>query len=162
MMEKWYELAEIAKDINFSGDSDALICQLENNGVYSMSSLYSVINFLGVQPLFIPAVWKLCVPPRIHIFLWLLGHNKLMTKSNLLKRHIDRGEDCLFCTCKEDMTHLFFECVVSSNIWSIVQNFYKKPVGNTYESVARLWVSNKKASSCKHSQCCCSLVHLEI
>lgn len=56
MMEKWYELVEIAKSITFSG-------------VYSTSSLYSVINFWGVQPVHIPAVWKLSVPPRIHIFL---------------------------------------------------------------------------------------------
>ena len=50
MMEKWYELVEV----------DSLIWQLENVGQYSTSSsLYSIINFRGVQPVFITAVWKL-------------------------------------------------------------------------------------------------------
>lgn len=69
MMEKWYELVEIANSIVFTSDSDALIWQLENNGVYSTSSLYKIINFRGVQLIYIPVVWKLVVPPKIHMFL---------------------------------------------------------------------------------------------
>ena len=30
-------------------------------------------------------MWKLKVPPRIHIFLWLLANNKLLTGDNLAK-----------------------------------------------------------------------------
>ena len=30
-------------------------------------------------------MWKLKVPPRIHIFLWLLANNKLLTRDNLAK-----------------------------------------------------------------------------
>ena len=70
MMEQWYQLVEIAIEINFDSDSDALIWQLEKKGVYSSSSLYHVINFRGVQPLFLPAVWKLVVPPKIHVFVF--------------------------------------------------------------------------------------------
>ena len=69
MMDQWYQLVEIAKEINFDSDSDALIWQLENKGVYSSSSLYHVINFRGVHPLLLPAVWKLLMPPKIHVFL---------------------------------------------------------------------------------------------
>lgn len=61
-----------------------------------------------------------------------------MTKNNLLKRHIDKGRECLFCACDENTTHLFFDCVVSSAIWEVVQSFLKKPVGANY---ARMWVS---------------------
>jgi hypothetical protein len=56
--------------------------------VYSTSSLYFVINFGGVQPIFIPVVLQLHIPPRVYIFLWLLSHKKLMTRDNLERRHL--------------------------------------------------------------------------
>ena len=39
-----------------------------------------------VQPVFIPAVWKLLVPPRVHFFLWLLSKNKILTRDNVEKK----------------------------------------------------------------------------
>ena len=85
LMQLWYELREVAASISFSTDADALVWQYESKGVYSTSSLYAIINFGGVTPVFIPAVWQICVPPRLHIFLWLLAQNKLMTRDNLKK-----------------------------------------------------------------------------
>jgi hypothetical protein len=37
---------------------------LSSSWVYSSQSLYSVINFRGVQPVFFLAVWKLMIPPE--------------------------------------------------------------------------------------------------
>jgi hypothetical protein len=70
LMHLWYELEAIANNISFYGSLDALIWKYENTGVYSTSSLYTIINFGGVQPVYIPAVWNLHIPPRVHIFLW--------------------------------------------------------------------------------------------
>jgi hypothetical protein len=72
MMEKWFELEEICKSIVFSPDCDALIWTYTSDGQYSTSSLYNIISFQGVTPIFIHDVWSLVVPPSIHIFLWLL------------------------------------------------------------------------------------------
>jgi hypothetical protein len=47
-------------------------------GIFSIQSLYDFISLRGIQPVFIPAVWKLTVPPRIHVFMWLLSNNKLL------------------------------------------------------------------------------------
>ena len=95
-MRQWSDLIEIVRSITFTDDDDSLIRQLENKGTYSASSLYHVINFRGICPVFIPALWKLNVPPRVHVFLWLLSHNKIMTKDNLRKRQIIKLEECLF------------------------------------------------------------------
>jgi hypothetical protein len=82
MFHRWLELVEIVSSVRFNNDGDALVWQLDSKGVYTSQSLYSVINFRGVVPINIPVVWKIKIPPRIQIFLWLLSHNKLMTVDN--------------------------------------------------------------------------------
>lgn len=85
MMEEWYCLEQIIKETVLKTDVDAMVWQYESKGVYSSSSLYAIINFRGVKPVYIPSVWSIVVPPRIQVFLWLLAHNKLMTKTICLK-----------------------------------------------------------------------------
>lgn len=85
LMNMWYELEAVASSVTLSRDTDALVWQYTASGSYSTSSLYAIINYRGVTPFFIPVVWKLIVPPRIHIFLWLVAYNKLMTRDNLLR-----------------------------------------------------------------------------
>jgi hypothetical protein len=69
LFDMWEELVNLVSTVEMSGDEDALIWQFQSNGVYSSQSLYSVINFNGVAPVFVPAVWKLRVPPKVHFFL---------------------------------------------------------------------------------------------
>ena len=142
-MEQWHHLVECARSIALCEDIDSLIWQLESKGVYSSSSLYQVINFRGVQPVFIPAVWKLYVPPKIHVLLWLFSYNKLMTRDNLRKRHIIKPLDCVFCSEQETNTHLFFECIVARLVWREVEVLFGISITN-FESIARWWICEKK------------------
>jgi hypothetical protein len=103
-----------------------------------------VINFRGVTPVYVLAVWKIIVPPRIHFFLWLLSNNKLLTRDNLGKRRKMDSVRCLFCDEKEFVHHLFFECVVARQAWQLVSKVAGFSVGADYESMARLWLCNKK------------------
>jgi hypothetical protein len=56
MMMQWHELLVIANNIVLSEDEDQLIWQFETNGVYYSSSMYNLVNFRGVQPVFLPPV----------------------------------------------------------------------------------------------------------
>jgi hypothetical protein len=85
VFQLWEEVLCIASAIEFSEDEDEPVWQFNLVGVYSSRSLYSVINFRGVQPMYIPTVWKLLIPPRIHFFLWLLSNNRLLARDNLEK-----------------------------------------------------------------------------
>jgi hypothetical protein len=85
-MFMWEELVNLVSTVSMSENEDAMIWQFQSSGIYSSQSLYNVINFRGVIPVFIPSVWKLTVPPRVHFFLWLLSKNKLLTRDNLEKR----------------------------------------------------------------------------
>src|SRR4051794_41111561 len=123
-MQQWYELEAIANSIIFTNTSDALIWQFEEKGVYTTSSLYAIINNGGVTPIYIPSVWQLHIPPRVHIFLWLLAHKKLMTRDNMKRRHLHKLEDCIFCSEEESIDHLFFECIVARQIWPVISEFF--------------------------------------
>lgn len=84
------------------------------------------------------------VPSRVHIFLWLMSHNKLMTKDNLLKRNIVKPLDCAFCPENESINHLFFDCIVAKCLWAELADMFKIDIGANFESFAKYWISSKK------------------
>jgi hypothetical protein len=129
---------------NLTDDCDSLIWSYTADGKYSSSSIYKIISFRGVVPLYIPSVWSLHVPPRIHTFLWLLSKDKLMTKDNLQKRNLNKPLDCVFCKEHETINHIFFDCVVARNVWEKVSEFFGLPPISDYLSVARIWLANTK------------------
>ena len=69
LMLQWEDLCSIASSINLSDEIDNIIWMYDSRGVFSVKTLYSVLSFRGMVPVHIPAMWKLGVPPRIHIFL---------------------------------------------------------------------------------------------
>jgi hypothetical protein len=86
LLVQWQEILVIASTISFTDSEDQLIWQFESNGVYSSQSIYALVNFRGVKHVFLPSVWKLKIPPRVQMFLWLFSQNKVMTRDNLRKR----------------------------------------------------------------------------
>jgi hypothetical protein len=65
---------------------------------------------------FVPAVWKIMVPPRVHFFLWLHSKNKLLTQDNLEKRRTVDDTICVFCTERNHLPPIFFDCVVAHKV----------------------------------------------
>ena len=111
LMRQWEEICEIARSLELNNEDDNIIWAYEAKGTYSVQTLYSILNFRGVIPVHTPAVWKLSVPPRIHIFLWLLGNNKLLTRDNLCKRKDLNDKTCLFCMIMKPSTTSFLVVV---------------------------------------------------
>jgi hypothetical protein len=105
----WYELLGILENQILNDEEDKIMWSFNSNGKFSVQSLYAVINHRGVVPIFVPAVWKLNIPPRIQIFLWLLSKNKALTRDNLAKRREVTDKTCLFCNEAESVMHLFFD-----------------------------------------------------
>ena len=147
MFAKWYEIIRIAQSIQFKDEDDAIIWKLEANGIYTVSSLYAVVNFRGVMPVHVHKVWSIKVPPKIHFFLWLLTHNKLLTRDNLSKRQQVDDASCIFCSEPETSTHVFLECVVAKVVWERICEFTIKtdsPV--SHEFIASTWGGGEKNS----------------
>lgn len=68
MMNLWREVVGIAESISFSTEPDAVIWKFNSNGLYSVQSLYAVVNFRGVKPVYPPVLWGICIPPRVQVF----------------------------------------------------------------------------------------------
>jgi hypothetical protein len=100
-------LRVFAESICLEDFEDSLIWKFESKGVYSVSSLYSIINFRGVMPVHISAVWRLRIHPRVHVFLWLLFNNKLLTRDNLQKRQQVPDLSCVFSLEHESVPRFF-------------------------------------------------------
>jgi len=123
-------------------EEDSLIWTFNSRGVYSSQSLYKVINFRGVT-IHVPAVWNLKVPPRVHFFLWLFfSKNKVLTRDNLsLRRKVN---DCLFCSEKESVNHLFFDCAVAKQLWCYLSDILGRNVGMDFLSIGQMWINNSR------------------
>lgn len=70
LMLQWEEVFQLASTIRFTESDDEIIWSFSSNGVYSQS-LYRIINFMGVTPVHVPAVWALKIPPPpppVHFF----------------------------------------------------------------------------------------------
>jgi hypothetical protein len=138
------EVVQIASGIQFSEDEDAIFWQYTSSGKYSVQSLYAIVNNRGVQQVFTPAVWKIPVPSRLHVFLWLLANNKVLTRNNLAKRREVDDKTCLFCNEVESVVHLFFECCVAKSVWKVISEITGLPTIKDFESLGSMWVRGKK------------------
>lgn len=136
IMNLWNEIVQIASTISFKDEEDSLIWQYSSSGGFSSQSLYRIVNFRGVQQVFAPAIWKLSIPPRVHIFLWLLSKNKTLTRDNVAKRKYIEDKSFLFCSEMETIIHLFFDCVVARRIWKDLSEEVNLSIGADFESVA--------------------------
>jgi len=65
LMDAWLEIVQIAESIVFTDEPDAPIWSFNSKGIYSVQSLYAVVNFRGIKPIYPSAVWGLCIPPRV-------------------------------------------------------------------------------------------------
>jgi hypothetical protein len=100
-MEQWYEILQIASTIQFSKEEETIVWQYHSSVKYFVQTLYAIVNNRGIKQVFILVMWKIPVTSRLHVFLWLLANNKVLTRDNLTKRRPVSDKTCLFCTGNE-------------------------------------------------------------
>lgn len=90
---------------------------LEENGIFSVKSFY---NILITQRVHFPFkhYWKLKVPLKIKVFMWLISKNSILTRDNLLHRGWKGPKECVFCGSDESIDHFFLTCPVAKFVWS--------------------------------------------
>ncbi|RZB87009.1 WD repeat-containing protein 55 [Glycine soja] len=101
---------------------DSWVWGAASNGIFSSKSAYLCIKAeqssedhqLGFCQL-----WDTKIPPRALTFAWRLLWDRLPTKENLSRRHVDLVNDlCPFCQSNsESASHLFFTCQKVLPLW---------------------------------------------
>jgi hypothetical protein len=74
---------------------------------FTIKSVYNHLCGAGLDRTF-KHLWKSKIPLKIKIWLWMIWHNAIATKDNLLKRNWQGGASCQFCNDVESIHHLFF------------------------------------------------------
>jgi hypothetical protein len=103
---------------SISEEEDKSDWLLGNKG-FSVNSLYKKIKNTQI-PVPSSFLWKNRLPYKIKTFLWLVRHNKILTKDNLFKKNWRGNLDCIFCGFSESIDHLFFQCSVARFTWRMV------------------------------------------
>jgi hypothetical protein len=149
LMLMWEDLSSAGDSIVLTEEDDTIMWSFSSNGQYSIQSLYAIVNHRGVTPMFFfQAVWKLNIPPRVQFFMWLLSSNRLLTRDNLAKRREVSDPTCLFCNERESISHLLFHCYVAQQVWAAFSVWLDRRLGDDYESIASLWIANKRCMIC--------------
>jgi zinc-binding in reverse transcriptase len=93
---------------------------LTQDGCFSAKSAYEFITRPGIAQQLPRIPWKVRIPSKVKIFLWLLQRNWLLTNANLRKRNWPSGETCVLCNrqLQEDTEHLFLRCPYARRIWN--------------------------------------------
>jgi hypothetical protein len=84
LMNQWLEIVQVASCLHYSEDDDAMVWQYDSSEKFSVQSLYAIVSDRGVKQIFTPVMWKILVRSRLHVFLWLLVNNKVLTSESPL------------------------------------------------------------------------------
>ena len=119
LQEQLRSLRDILFSCALNDEDDLPIWKWEKSGSFSMKSMYSHLcsNEVGI---YFKDIWKAKMPLKIKIWMWLINHNAILTKDNLLKRNWSGDLSCAFCNETETIPHIFFECPLAKYIWSMV------------------------------------------
>jgi hypothetical protein len=68
LFQIWQELLAVVENVELKDETDSLVWCYSQSGVYSVQTFYAIINFRGVKPMFVHAVWSIEVPPKFSCF----------------------------------------------------------------------------------------------
>ncbi|KAL4284826.1 hypothetical protein GQ457_16G025340 [Hibiscus cannabinus] len=95
---------------------DFPVWRWEDKRVFTTRSAY---DFLALDPgTHYPAVWKriwkLIVPQRVRVFVWVTLHERLLTNAERVRRHFANSDLCGICGgAKEDLEHVLRSCTTT-------------------------------------------------
>jgi hypothetical protein len=105
-IQSWHNLVLRIVDIPLIDQMDIFQWSLNSSGQFSVSSMYQAMLDSDIIP-HNTVLWKLKIPLKVKVFLWLLFRKVILMKDNLVKWNWHRNEQCYFCQNYETIQHLF-------------------------------------------------------
>jgi hypothetical protein len=93
--------------VSLSTLPDLVSWGLENNGKFSVSSLYRKIN-QGPSLPHESMLWSAKLPLKIKIFLWQMAKGRLPSNAQVNRRHGASDGNCVLCGQAKTVDHIFF------------------------------------------------------
>jgi hypothetical protein len=137
----WHDLVTRLMDIRLVDRLDTFNWSLNHNGKFSVSSMYQAFLDTNVVPNN-SHLWKIKLPLKIRVFLWLLYKEAILTNDNLVKRNWYGNIMCYFCNNLETIHHLFFDCALAKFLWRVIQLTLRLSTPHNIKQVYRDWVPN--------------------
>lgn len=70
-------------------------------------------------------IWRIKVPSRVAIFVWMAALGKILTLDNPRKRNIIMVDwYCTYKMSEESIDHLLFHCEGARDLWSLSSNLF--------------------------------------
>lgn len=79
-------------------------------------SLYDLLSCTGVRNTTHELWWKLPIPSKIRVFMWLVANKRILTKKALTKKGLIGSTKCHFCSSVDTVNHLFVNCRLAKRI----------------------------------------------
>lgn len=123
------ELEGILDGFVWRGGDDSWRWKLEEDGIFSVKSLYVKLEGRGLREEICPEddrrvfrqIWKSGAPSKVAAFVWKALLDRIPTRVNLEIRNClptDIGNNCLWCVeASETTNHLFLHCDMARNVW---------------------------------------------
>lgn len=105
-----------------TGASDRMSWSESSDGMFTVRSAYQMLTRDEEErpnmEKFFTRVWRLLVPERVRVFLWLATHQVLMTNVERRKRHLSDSGLCQVCKSGEEtILHILRDCPAMEGIW---------------------------------------------
>ena len=101
---------------------DFLLWMADPGGSYSTKSAYNLLKDEGnsvTEDSASKIIWRLKIPPRASSFSWRIFKNRLPTRANLRRRHVELPSyNCPLCDQEEETAgHVMYSCTKTRYLW---------------------------------------------
>jgi len=105
--------------IRYSEGRDILRWGYKPKGSFSTSNAYKIIctDSSPPDPIW-SRIWDSGTWPKVSFFLWLVGHQKILTWDKLRRRNYHGPSICVNCKSQEEtLQHLLDSCPLANHLW---------------------------------------------
>jgi hypothetical protein len=126
-LQQWGELKELVNNVQLLDGKDRARWKIGSSGQFRVKDLYLQLRAEESFPQ--KFLWKMKIPMKFRIFLWLMLKCSVLAKDNLLRRRWTGH----FCNKHESIDHLLFKCALAKLIWQVILCAFHlvRPLENT-------------------------------
>ena len=95
------------------------------NGMFSVTSMYNVLQQRSAISFPWKCIWKNCVQPKVSFFAWEASWGKILTFAQLKRRGFSLANHCPLChKSEETVDHLFLHCTMTRVLWDLLLSLF--------------------------------------